>query len=169
MTDRPLSLSSPARLALILTLAFVAPFGLSSLTSRDAEARGVWCSGDPIIVVNGSVVSVTVHVPLDRLKDIDHVEVIFHVPSNAKVTAVINDSVLIPAKVRYVKDLPAERNGLLGGTTVLVEVVGHHEGAPMDIAATTVAVGKGSSLWTQGTTDAPLFVKTKGLLNLRLL
>lgn len=169
MSERALPLPPFARVALVLALAFAAAFGLGSLTSRDAEARGVWCSGDPAIVVNGSVVSVTVHVPLNRLKDLDHIEVIFHVPSNADVTAVINDSVLIPAKVSYVKDLPAERSGLLRGTTVIAEVRGHHDGPAMDIAATTVAVGWGSQVWTQGTTDAPLFVKTKGLLNLRLL
>jgi hypothetical protein len=166
--ERSYPLPSHARLILVLALAFIATFGLSSLTSRDADARVVWCSGDPTIIVNGSIVSVTVHVPLDRLRDVDHVEVIFHVPSNAKVTALINDSILIPAKMRYVRDLPAER-GLLNGTTVVVEVVGHHKGAPMPIAATTIATGRGTSLWTQGTTEKPLVVTTKGLLNLPVL
>lgn len=168
MLHQSQAISLKVRLALALAVALIGALGATALTPRDAEARGIWCAGDPAIIVNGSLVSVTVHVPLERLRDLDHVEVIFHVPSNATVTALINDSILVPAKTRYVKDLPAERGGLLGGTTVLVEIVGHHSGAPMDIAATTIAIGKGTSLWTQGTTKQPLFVKTQGLLNLRL-
>ena len=152
-------------LALVAALAIVIP-ALGG--SNSAEARGVWCSGDPTIIVNGSVVSVTVHVPADRMKDLDHVEVIFHVPSNAKVTLLLNDSLLVPVKTRFVKDQPASSGWLLSGTLIPVEIIAHHAGAPMPIAATTIAIGSGTSLWTQGTSDAPLWVKTRGLLNLRL-
>src|SRR5688572_11430378 len=103
-----------------LGLAVVALLGALALSlahADRAEARVVWCSGDPAIVVNGSVVSVTAHVPLDRLADIDHAEFIFHVPSNAKVTAVVNDSLLFEARIVVKKDLPAARG--LTGTPVV--------------------------------------------------
>lgn len=152
--------------ALVAAIALMLPISGGSQT---AEARSVWCSGDPIILVNGNVVSVTVHVPLDRMKDLDYVEVIFHVPANADVTLLLNDSLLVPAKTRYVKDQPAQRGGLLSGTPIPVEIIAHHEGAPMPIAATTLSVlGRGTSLWTEGTSASPLWVTTSGLLNLRL-
>ena len=159
----------PVRATLFAFVAAIA-IALPSLggSSNTADARGVWCSGDPTILVNGNIVSVTVHVPADRMKDLDYVEVIFHVPSNADVKLLINDSILVPAKTRFVKDQPASRGGLLSGTVIPVEIVAHHSGAPMDIAATTVAVGQGTSLWKQGTSDKPLWIQTKGLLNLRL-
>ncbi len=159
----------PVRTALIVmgaAFALAMPF---TGGSNSAEARAVWCSGDPTILVNGNVVSVTVHVPLNRMKDLDYVEVVFHVPANADVKLLINDSLLVPAKTRFVKDQPANRGGLLSGTSIPVEIIAHHKGAPMPIAATTISLlGRGTSLWTQGTTAQPLWVKTSGLLNLRL-
>ena len=163
LTARPLRATL---FALVAGLALAIPsLGAGSQT---ADARGVWCSGDPTILVNGNVVSVTVHVPLNRMKDLDYVEVVFHVPSNADVKLLVNDSILVPVKTRFVKDQPANRGGLLSGTDIPVEIIAHHKGAPMEIAATTIAVGRGTSLWTQGTSDKPLWVKTRGLLNLRL-
>lgn len=154
------------RLLLALLLLAVAPFALFARPASPADARLIWCAGDPAIVVNGTVVSVNVHLPLENLKQVDHVEVVFHVPSNARVTAVINDSLLFEARPRYVKDLPAQ-SGLLG-TPVVAEIIVHHSGKTFPVAATTVVTGKGSSLWTQGTTASPLKIKTQGLLNLRL-
>jgi hypothetical protein len=158
----------PARTAVFALFAALALALPLTNGSNSAEARGVWCSGDPTILVNGNVVSVTVHVPLDRMKDLDYVEVIFHVPANADVKLLVNDSLLVPAKTRFVKDQPAQRGGLLSGTSIPVEIVAHHSGAPMPIAATTVAIGRGTSLWTEGTSAAPLWVQTRGLLSLRL-
>ena len=158
----------PIRMTLFAIVAAIAVFGPLQSGTESADARGVWCSGDPTILVNGNAVSVTVHVPLDRMKDLDYVEVIFHVPANADVKLLVNDSILVPAKTRFVKDQPATRGGLLSATSIPVEIIAHHEGAPMPIAATTIAVGRGTSLWTEGTTDKPLWVKTTGLLNLRL-
>jgi|GEM_PF-2119033 len=152
-----------AVLALVAAIALILPLANGA---DSAEARGVWCSGDPTILVNGNAVSVTVHVPLDRMRDLDYVEVIFHVPSNADVNLLVNDSLLVPAKTRYVKDQPARRSLL--GTPIPVEVVAHHRGAPMPVAATTVAVGWGTTLWKQGMSNEPLWVTTYGLLNLRL-
>ena len=158
----------PIRIALFALVAAIAVALPSFGSSNSADAKGVWCSGDPTIVVNGNVVSVTVHVPLDRMDDLDYVEVIFHVPANADVKLLINDSLLVPAKTRFVKDQPATRGGLLSGTAIPVEIIAHHEGPPMPVAATTIAVGRGTRLWTQGASDSPLWVKTFGLLNLRL-
>ncbi|MEX0782313.1 MAG: hypothetical protein WD557_06655 [Dehalococcoidia bacterium] len=153
----------PLAIALLAILAAIAA-GLAS--PGKSEAKSVWCSGDPAIIVNGSVVSITAHMPLDRLRDIDHVEFVFHVPSNAKVTAVINDSVLFKAKIIVKKDLPAARG--LFGTPVVVDMTVQHEGDAFPVAVTTIVVGKGTKLWTEGTSSTPLTVRTTGLLNLRL-
>ena len=165
--------ATPARtprlvLAMMLAAAMLLPT-IFALSPGKAEARMIWCAGDPAIVVNGSVVSVTAHLPLHRLSDVDHVEVVFHVPSNANVTAVINDSVLFEARPRVVYDLPAQRTGLFNPTKVMAEIIVHHEGDVMPVAATTISLGWGSSLWTEGTSAQPLTVTAYGLLNLRLL
>lgn len=149
--------------AFVAAIALAAPF-LSA--SGPAEARAVWCSGDPTILVNGNAVSVTVHVPVDRLRDLDYVEVVFHVPANADVTLLLNDSLLLPAKTSFVKDQPAHRG--LFGTDIPVEIIAHNRGPAMPIAATTIAVGRGTTLWKEGTSSQPLWVTTRGLLNLRL-
>ncbi|MEO8541521.1 MAG: hypothetical protein ABI577_17390 [bacterium] len=149
-------------IAFVAAIAIAAPFFSGP---RSAEAS-VWCAGDPTILVNGNVVSVTVHVPMERMRDLQYVEVVFHVPANADVKLLVNDSILLPMKTRFVKDQPAQR-GLLG-TPIPVEIIAHNSGAPMPFAATTIAVGKGTSLWSEGTSAAPLWVKTAGLLNVRL-
>lgn len=163
MVPRPLS----RRLLLAMLLLAAAPLALFARPAADAEARLVWCAGDPEIIVNGSVVSVTVHLPLENLPQVDYVEVVFHVPSNARVTGVINDSVLFEARPRVVQDLPAAY-GLLG-TPVTAEVIVHQTGEAFPVAATILVSGSGTGLWTQGTSAAPLTVSTRGLLNLRLL
>jgi hypothetical protein len=152
----------------ILAIALV-PSALLAVRPSDAEARVVWCAGDPAIVVNGNLVDVNVHVPLARLSDIDYVEVVFHVPSDANVTAVINDSLLFEARPRVVKDLPAARTSkLLSGTDIPVEVIVHHRGPVLDVAATAVASGGGSRLWVQGTSAEPLRLTTWGWFNIKL-
>jgi hypothetical protein len=165
-----LSSSARLRLALGLLALALAPLALFASRPSEAEARVVWCAGDPAIVVNGNVVSVTVHLPLDRLRDVDYVEVVFHVPGDASVTALINDSLLFEARTSYVRDLPRQgRRGLLSGTPVTAEIIVHHRGATVDVAATTIAIGRGTRLWQQGTSDEPLRVETRGALNLPLL
>jgi len=158
------------RLALALFALALVPLAFVASGPSEADARGVWCAGDPAIIVNGNVVSVTVHLPFDRLRDVDHVEVIFHVPADASVTALINDSLLFEARTSVVRDLPRQgRRGLLRGTPVNAEIIVHHKGEVVDVAATTIAIGRGSRLWQQGTSAAPLWVQTQGALNLPIL
>jgi hypothetical protein len=157
------------RSARMTLFAFVAAIAISApflASSRPAEAMSVWCSGDPTILVNGNVVSVTVNIPADRMQDLDYVEVVFHVPANADVKLLLNDSLLIPMKTRFVKDQPARRG--LFGTDIPVEIVTHNRGAAMPIAATTIALGRGTNLWKEGRSDQPLWVDASGPLNLRL-
>lgn len=155
--------------ALLLWAVVLAAPAIALVRAPEAEARVVWCAGDPAIVVNGNLVDVNVHVPLFRLQDIDFVEVVFHVPSDARVTAVINDSLLFEARPRVVKDLPpAGRGSLLSGTDIPVEIIVHHRGRAMDVAATAVATGGGSRLWVQGTSAEPLRLTTWGALSLKL-
>ncbi|MGE5597369.1 MAG: hypothetical protein ACM3S1_15190 [Hyphomicrobiales bacterium] len=155
------------RLVLALAMVSLVPAAAFLQPADPAEARFVWCAADPTIIVNGSPVSVTVHLPFDRLRDVDYVEVRFHVPSNANVQAVVNDSLLFKAQTVIVKDQRPSWG--LFGTPVPVEIIVHHSGPDFDIAATGIVLGWGSSLWTQGTTAQPLTLTTYGLLNLRLL
>jgi hypothetical protein len=135
----------------------------------EADARVVWCAGDPAIIVNGNLISVTAHLPFDRLRDVDYVEVVFHVPSDAEVLAVINDSLLFEARPRVEYDKPANgRRRLFQRTEVTVDIIVHHKGATMDVAATTIAVGRGTKLWQQGRSDRALRVEASGALGLRL-
>jgi hypothetical protein len=38
----------------------------------------------------------------------------------------------------------------------------------VDVAATTIAIGRGTRLWQQGTSARPLWVEAQGALNLPL-
>jgi hypothetical protein len=158
------------RLALALFALALVPLAFFASRPSEAEARVVWCAGDPAIIVNGNVVSVTVHLPFDRLRDVDHVEVIFHVPADASVTALINDSLLFEARTSFVRDLPRQgRRGLFSGTPVNAEIIVHHKGDAVDVAATTLAIGRGTRVWQQGNSSSPLWVETEGALNLPIL
>jgi hypothetical protein len=158
--------SRAARVSIIATVASVALFASSFFGRSSADAMSVWCAGDPTILVNGNPVSVTVHVPADRLRDLDYVEVVFHVPANSNVTLLLNDSLLLPVKTRYVKDQPAQYG--LFGTKMPVEIISHNRGGTMPIGATSIALLKGTNLWVEGNSNAPLWINTTSLLNLRL-
>jgi hypothetical protein len=167
----PVSLNAPGRRVLLAFAALaLVPLAFFAFRPSEAEARGVWCAGDPAIIVNGALVDVNVHVPLDRLWYIDYVEVVFHVPADASVTAVINDSLLFEARASYVKDLPAMgRGGLLSSTEVRAEIVVHHRGRSFDIGATTAVTGWGTRLWQQGRSDVPLWVDAASAYSVALL
>ena len=138
---RTLPLAAAVLLTLVAGLAWVGSHG------APAEARGVWCSGDPAILVNGTLVDVNVNVPLDKLGSVQRAEVVFHVPSNA-IVVVVNDSLLFPAKVTVVRDQPPT-SLLAAGYKIPVEVNVVASGPAFDIAATVVAVG-GGDLWIPG-------------------
>ncbi len=157
------------RALLALLLLAVAPVAMFAAHPSNADARVVWCAGDPAVIVNGNLVDVQVHLPFDRLRDVDYVEVVFHVPADAQVLAVINDSLFFKARPRVEKDLPAQgRARLLQSTDIPVDIIVHHRGQSMDVAATGVSTGWGSRLWIQGTSDQPLHLSTSGFLGLRL-
>ncbi len=142
-------------------LLLLAVLGMALLSPNKADARGVWCSGDPTIIVNGSAVSITAHLPMDRLADVEYVEFVFHVPANAIVGAVVNDSLLFPARITVKKDLPADYKL---GTPVTVDMRVRHKGKSFPDAATALATGGGSRIWVDGTSTTWLMIKTWGLL-----
>lgn len=149
------------RRRLTLGLLLLAVLAITVLSPNKAEAAGVWCSGDPTIIVNGSVVSITAHLPLERVKDVEYVEFVFHVPANATVVAVVNDSLLFKAKITVKKDLPADYKL---GTPVTVDMRVRHKGKSFPDAATALATGGGSKVWVEGTSTSWLRIKTWGLL-----
>ena len=147
--------SLPIILAALLTL--MAGLTWVGFNGKPAEARGVWCSGDPLIVVNGTIVDVTVHVPLESLGKVQRAEIVFHVPSNA-IAAVVNDSLLFPAKVTIVRDQPPTRL-LAAGYKIPVEIKVVAWGPAFDVAATVIAEG-GGNLWVAGRSGVVTTVTT---------
>jgi hypothetical protein len=148
-----------------LTALLLAATLLLALSSPNrAHAKSVWCAGDPAIIVNGSLVSITAHVPQDRVRDIKQVEFVFHVPSNAHVDAILDDSLLFRANITVQKDLPPAYG--LVSTPINVEMTVEHRGKSFPIAASTIAVGGGTNLWVDGRSSETLHIQTIGLLNL---
>ncbi|MCA9823724.1 MAG: hypothetical protein KC470_13990, partial [Dehalococcoidia bacterium] len=161
--------SAIRRLLLAFLILAVVPAAMVGSRPSEADARVVWCAGDPAIIVNGNLVDVNVHIPLNRLREIDFVEVVFHVPADAEVLTVVNDSLFFEARPRVEKDLPAQgRWRMFSKTDIPVEIIVHHGGTTMDVAATAVATGRGSKVWVQGTSDETLHIETSGFLGLRL-
>ncbi len=155
------SLFSPRQRAIAAALLLATVLAVVVLFPTRVSARGVWCSGDPAIMVNGSAVSITAHLPSDRLADVEYVEFVFHVPSNATVVAVVNDSLIFEARITVKKDLPADYQP---GTPVVVDMRVRHRGRAFEVAASAVATGSGSRVWVDGTSSSWLKIKTWGLL-----
>lgn len=89
--------------------------GMFAKGVSDAEARVVWCSADPIISVNGQLISVTVNVPSDKVDQVNKAVVVFHVPSNATAEVVFVDQTLFPEEAVIVFDgKPWNGKGKLG-------------------------------------------------------
>jgi hypothetical protein len=153
------------RTVLALLLATVAAAACLFGSLQHTNAMGVWCSGDPTILVNGNPVSITVSVPMDRIRDIDDVTVTYHVPKNADVALTLNTGILFRETAVIVKDQPAVRGGLIAVTKIPVDVTVHHRGSDFPIATTTIALG-GTDLWNQGDSATVLHANTYGLLNL---
>jgi hypothetical protein len=149
-----------------LLLASATFAGFASQGTNDASAGLIWCSGDPTILVNGNPVSVTLSVPLDRLSSVDEVVVTFHVPSNAKVYAILNTSLLIPERTVIVKDQPAVY-GLINKVRIPVEVTTRARGTAFPVGLTVISTS-GTRLWIQGRSDQTLSATTYSFLNLRL-
>lgn len=135
-------------------------------STRDASAQGVWCSGDPTILVNGNPVSVTVSVPLDRLSSVNSATVVFHVPRNANVI-VLNTSLLIREKTVIVRDQPATYFSLFAKTKIPVDVTFDYDGDALPVGLTVVALN-GTNLWQTGMSNQTMHATTYGLLGLRL-
>ena len=61
-----------------------------------ASAGLSWCAGDPVISVNGQLISVVVSVPSDKVDNVEMATVVFHVPSNADASIVFVDQQYFP-------------------------------------------------------------------------
>ncbi|GAB4336225.1 MAG: hypothetical protein Kow0010_24000 [Dehalococcoidia bacterium] len=112
-----------------------------------AAARLVWCSGDPVIRINGEhEVSVTVHVPVDGREHVDHAEVVFHIPRNTTGEVVFVDDTYFAEDVTIVADLPDWN----GRSALRVEVeITVHASQSMQVAASTEDARAGTA-WSHG-------------------
>ena len=153
-------------IAAALLLSTVGGGALAAQGATGAQAAVVWCSGDPTILLNGNPISVTVSIPTERLRDVDYVTITFHVPSNAKVQAVINTSMLFVEKTVIVKDQPPVY-GLVASLRVPVEVTTHYRGDAFPIGTTVVST-IGTRTWISGRSDTVTRTSTTSFINLRL-
>ena len=76
------------------------------LHAGSAGASVAWCDSDPIIMVNGQLVSVVISVPIDQKDNVDKAVVVFHVPSNVDARIVFVDQSVFPEEAKIVRDLP---------------------------------------------------------------
>jgi hypothetical protein len=132
---------------------------------HNASAMGVWCSGDPTILVNGNPVSVTLSVPAANISSIDEVTVTFHVPSNSSVV-VLNTSFLFPERTVIVRDQPAV-SGLLSIRKLPVDVAVKHRGAEFPTGLTVISLD-GNHLWIPGDSDHVMHTSVTTLLGASL-
>lgn len=132
--------------AAILLAGLLALTGAWLSNPASASARLVWCSGDPVIRINGEHdVSVTVHVPADQLGSVERAEVVFHIPRNTTGEVVFVDDTF-PEDVTIVADLP-DWNGT-SALKVKVEVT-VHASQSMQVAA-SVEDARAGTAWVHG-------------------
>ena len=99
--------AAPATSRRLLALALGA-LGLAFfvLHAGSANASVAWCDSDPIIMVNGQLISVVISVPVDQKDNVESAVVVFHVPSNVKAKVVFVDQSVFPEQAKIVNDLP---------------------------------------------------------------
>jgi hypothetical protein len=165
LTTIPHPTRSRTPLLVVLAAAMLAFLSLFSGMHK-ANAMGVWCSGDPTILVNGNPVSVTLSVPLNEMSSINVVTVTFHVPSNSSVV-VLNTSFLFPEKTIIVRDQPAV-SGLLSVRSIPVDVSVDHRGEAFPTGLTVISLWGGTDLWMPGNSDQVMHTHVNTLLGLSL-
>ncbi len=99
--------AAPAASRWLLALVLGA-FGLAFfvLHAGSASASIAWCDSDPIIQVNGQLVSAVISVPVGQKDNVESAVVIFHVPSNVSAKVIFVDQSAFPEQAKIVKDLP---------------------------------------------------------------
>jgi len=100
--------SSPFRRITVVGLALVMITlgSLFALRPHAAKAGLAWCASDPVISVNGKLISVTINIPAERVRDVEKAQVVFHVPVNVDARVVFVDQRWFPETARIVKDQP---------------------------------------------------------------
>ncbi|MCC6381590.1 MAG: hypothetical protein IT304_03730 [Dehalococcoidia bacterium] len=147
-----------ASLALLLLLAVLA--GIWAFSPGRARAGLAWCAADPVISVNGQLISIEVNVPADQVKNVRLAAVTFHVPRNASAKIVFVDQSLFPQTATIVKDREAWEPG--EKLRVYIEVsVYSRDGSRFDVAA-LVKDAYGEDEWRTGDTDHVLWAKAYG-------
>jgi hypothetical protein len=115
-----------------------------------ASAGLAWCASDPIISVNGQLISVAINVPVDEVGNVDEAQVTFHVPSNVDARVVFVDQSFFPERARIVKDQAAWNGRSTLKIPVDVVVESEHHWFPIRVK---VLDATGQAAWYDGMSD----------------
>jgi hypothetical protein len=133
-------------------LAAAALLSLAALAALFAFAPGVaraglsWCAGDPILDIEGNVVSVVVYVPPDELGNIDgDVEVTITVPTDTDVEVLLID------ETYFTQDVTIVRRGNSDDEIVPVQVDARVKstGAAFEVAMSVAWPGEDDTMQEQ--------------------
>ena len=127
--------------------------GLFAMRPGNASAGLAWCESDPIISVNGQLISVAISVPVYNVDDVDEARVTFHVPSNVEARVVFVDQSLFPERARIVRDQPAWDGRSTLKIPVDVEVESKHHRFPIRLK---VLDATGQTAWYDGMSDTEI-------------
>jgi hypothetical protein len=160
-TNIPSSISARATsVALSLSLMAVAFLGFFLTNTSDAEAGVLWCADDPIISVNGKLISVTVNVPFENVRDVASIDTVFHVPSNVHASLVYN-GILFPEHTTIVADQKAWDGQ--GKMKVPVDVTFMSKGKPFPTGV-KVLDATGVPVWYDGISNKTTSFVTYGFV-----
>lgn len=154
--------SSPTDRRNVLALAvIVAAIALALFFMRPERAKAglAWCASDPIISVNGQLISVVINVPVDQVENVEEAVVTFHVPWNVDAKVIFVDQSFFPEKARIVKDQPAWNGRSKLAIPVDVYVESEHRSFPIRVK---VMDATGTPAWYDGFSDRRLSFTTYG-------
>lgn len=147
-----------SKLVLLLAVVLMGVVGLLSSGVERAGASQSWCADDPVIRVNGQLISVTVNVPTSQVGRVQGAEVVFHVPVNVSASVVYVGQTYFPETAVILFDQPAWDG--VSKMKVPVDVLVRASGS-FPIAVETLDA-TGTKNWTDGEANERLTVKTLG-------
>ncbi len=135
--------------------------GLFAMRPGKASAGLAWCASDPIISVNGQLISVAINVPIDEVRNVGEANVTFHVPWNVDARVVFVDQSLFPERARIVKDQPAWNGRSTLRIPVEVEVESKDHRFPVRVK---VLDATGQAAWYDGKSDTEISFTAMGFV-----
>lgn len=161
-TNQILNARRPRTAASVALLLLALLAGLLAFSPGRARAGLAWCASDPVVLVNGQLISVEVNVPADQVENVRLAAVTFHVPVNVSAKVVFVDQSLFPETARIVWDREPWKRGDKLRVDIELSVFSR-DGTRFDIAA-LVKDAYGNDDWRTGDTDHVLWAKAYGFV-----